>query len=152
MKIVRDESQPGPPANGPAPPLPPEIQPAQFKEHALAVRRPKAKFHSVVPKVGAKWYRMNTQQRKISVSGFGGRSARECSAGNRLDVYAYRCVAVAARNRKNKLRPSSPLCPVVTRRLNRNSTGPSRFRTILRITSRLCQRLAGPTLARSVDL
>lgn len=29
---------------------------------------------------------------------------------------AYRCVAVAARNRENRLRPPSPLCPVVTRR------------------------------------
>jgi hypothetical protein len=29
---------------------------------------------------------------------------------------AYRCVAVAARNRENQLRPPSPLCPVITRR------------------------------------
>ena len=36
-------------------------------------------------------------------------------AGNRLDVSAYRCVGVAARNRQNQLRPSSLLRPVVTR-------------------------------------
>jgi hypothetical protein len=39
------------------------------------------------------------------------------SAGNRLDVSAYRCVDVAGRNRQNWLRPSSPLWPVVTRRV-----------------------------------
>src|SRR5665647_3160390 len=37
-------------------------------------------------------------------------------AGNGLDVDAYRCVGVAARNRQNELRPTSPLRPVVTRR------------------------------------
>jgi hypothetical protein len=34
-----------------------------------------------------------------------------------LDVSAYRCVAVAVRNRQNQLRPPSPLRPVVTGRV-----------------------------------
>ena len=36
-------------------------------------------------------------------------------AGNSLDVSAYQCVGVAARNRQNKPRPSSLLRPTVTR-------------------------------------
>ena len=46
--------------------------------------------------------------------GSGRKSAR---AANRLDVDAYRCVDAAARNRQNQLRPTSPLRPVVTRRV-----------------------------------
>jgi hypothetical protein len=38
-------------------------------------------------------------------------------AENRLDVSAYRCVGVVGRNRKNHPRPSSLLCPVVTRKV-----------------------------------
>jgi len=36
---------------------------------------------------------------------------------------AYRCVGVAARNRQNQLRPSSPLRPVATRRVPRSTRG-----------------------------
>ena len=35
---------------------------------------------------------------------------------------AYQCVAAAARNRENKLRPPSPLCPVDTRRAGDNAS------------------------------
>ena len=49
-------------------------------------------------------------------------------AGNRLDFDAYRCVGAAARNRQNQLRPSSPLRPVVTRRVREeNAAKVSRF-------------------------
>lgn len=36
---------------------------------------------------------------------------------------AYRCVGAAARNRQKKLRPSSPLRPVVTRRVREGNAG-----------------------------
>ena len=52
-------------------------------------------------------------------------------AGNRLDVSAYQCVGVAARNRQNQLRPSSPLRPVVTRGLSDNIQVPFAFLLIM---------------------
>jgi hypothetical protein len=36
----------------------------------------------------------------------------------RVRRYAYRCVDAAVRNRQNRLRPSSPLWPVATRRVH----------------------------------
>jgi hypothetical protein len=46
-------------------------------------------------------------------------------AGNGLDAGAYRCAAVAVRNRQNQLRPSSPLWPVATRRVHGVNAGPA---------------------------
>ena len=40
----------------------------------------------------------------------------------RVRQNAYRCVGAAARNRQRKLRPSSPLRPVVTRRMRKGNT------------------------------
>ena len=51
----------------------------------------------------------------------------ECRAENRLDVHAYRCVGVAARNRKNNCVHRSLLRPVVTRRARDNSHQAVRF-------------------------
>jgi len=63
-------------------------------------------------------------------------------AGNRLDVSAYRCVGVAARNRQNQLRPSSPLRPVVTQQALDNGQIGSGFQTSdsLLVTFRLLLR------------
>jgi len=54
-----------------------------------------------------------------AIFGIAQRSAR---AANGLDADAYRCVGAAVRNRQNQRRPTSPLRPVVTRRVRDWST------------------------------
>jgi hypothetical protein len=65
---------------------------------------------------GAEWQRIQTFFGSIAAE------QSDAHAGNGLDVSAYPCVGVAARNRKNYCVHRSPLCPIITRREAVDST------------------------------